>query len=353
MNFKTKNQRILSVDDNADNLVLIELALEEEGYEVFSVDNGKKALCEVEQEPPDLILLDVMMPEIDGYEVARKIRENRQLPFIPILMVTADEQSSVVEGLDAGADEFIRKPFNIDELQARVRSLLRLKQSIEQRESFIHCLTHDLRTPLLAVDRMLNLIEQGAFGEIPKTTQEAISNIANSNQNLLSMLNRLLTVYSYDIGKKILSFIDFSLPELVEEVIQELTPLAKDKGIDLRANIAENIGKISADRLEIRRVLTNLIGNALKFTDAGFVELNIMQKSDWITIEVKDSGIGISSADQVKIFERFQQGQHFRSGSGLGLYLCYQVVQSHHGKIDVHSEVEKGTTFTVYLPQHQ
>ncbi|MGF1491223.1 MAG: hybrid sensor histidine kinase/response regulator [Microcoleaceae cyanobacterium] len=350
---RSKPKKILAVDDIPDNLFLVQLALEEEGHEITLIDNGLDALAQMEDSPPDLVLLDVMMPGMDGYEVARRIRENQKLPFIPILMITAHDQSSVVQGLDAGADEFIRKPIKIDELQARVRSLLRLKHSIDQRESFIHCLTHDLRTPLLAVDRMLSLIEQEAFGKVIPDVKEAISSIASSNHNLLLMLNTLLDVYSYDVGQKVLSFIDFDLPELVQEVIQELIPLAQDKGLALKLEVADEVEKISGDRLEIRRVLTNLIGNALKFTDTGYIELKVSQASQQVKIEVIDTGIGISSEDQVKIFERFQQGKHFRSGSGLGLYLCYQIAYSHHGTIDVRSEVGQGTTFIVQLPMNQ
>lgn len=265
-------------------------------------------------------------------------------------MITAHDQSSVIEGLDAGADEFIRKPVKVDELQARVRSLLRLKHSIDQRESFIHCLTHDLRTPLLAVDRMLTLVEQGAFGESSDGVKEAIRNIAQSNQYLLSMLNMLLDVYCYDVGQKVLSFVPFDLPELVQAVVQELTPLAQDQEIDLQVDLAHDLQQIRGDRLEIRRVLTNLVGNALKFTDQGCVRLGITQDDQWTKIEIKDTGIGISLEDQARIFERFQQGKHLRSGSGLGLYLCYQIVQSHQGRIEVDSTLGEGTTFTVYLP---
>ncbi|MDY6781472.1 MAG: hybrid sensor histidine kinase/response regulator [Cyanobacteriota bacterium] len=341
---------ILAVDDNPDNLFLVQLALEQEGHEVMLVDSGAAALAQVEKSHPNLILLDVMMPGMDGYEVARRLRSNTRLPFIPILMITAHDQSSVVAGLDAGADEFIRKPVKVDELQARVRSLLRLKQSIDQRENFVHCLTHDLRTPLVAADRMLGLIEQGVFGEVSSEMSQAVATVISSNQNLLSMLNTLLEVYCYDVGKKVFSFIDFSMSELIEEVTRELSPLAKEKGIELRAKVGDGVGEIKGDRPELRRVLTNLIGNALKFTDSGFVELRANSDGQKLILEVEDTGIGISAEDKARLFERFRQGNHLRSGSGLGLYLCHQIIQSHEGAIDVTSEVDKGTLFTIRLP---
>ncbi|MBF2020057.1 MAG: hybrid sensor histidine kinase/response regulator [Hydrococcus sp. C42_A2020_068] len=353
---KTTNY-ILAVDDIPDNLFLIKLALEQEGYNVVLVGDGSMALEQIEKSPPDLVLLDVMMPKMDGYEVTRRIRANSNLPYIPILLITAHEQSSVVQGLDSGADEFIRKPFQIDELQARVRSLLRLKYSIDQRENFVRCLTHDLRTPLVAADRMLHLILQGVFGEASPELKKALENIISNNQNLLEMLNTLLEVHHYEVGEKTLSFINFNLAELIEEVVAQLTPLAEAKGLELRMNLAVDAREIRGDRLELRRVLTNLIGNAIKFTDTGFVEVrsNLSSQadgktSDWVAIEVRDTGIGIAPDDRQTIFERFRQGAHKRFGHGLGLHLCQQIVQGHHGTIEVQSELDRGSIFTVRLP---
>jgi two-component system, sensor histidine kinase and response regulator len=228
---KVNNNYILAVDDIPDNLLLIQLALEQEGHQVVLANDGETALRQIKQSPPNLILLDVMMPKMDGYEVTRRIRQDKNIPFIPILLVTAREESSLVQGLDAGADEFVRKPFQIDELQARVRSMLRLKETIDQRENFVSCLTHDLRTPLVAANRMLDLIKKEAFGCVSCQQGEAIDNIVSSNQNMLEMLNTLLETHHYELGQKILSFIDVNLHQLITEVVTELQPLATEKGI--------------------------------------------------------------------------------------------------------------------------
>ncbi len=344
---------ILTVDDNSDNLFLVKLALEQEGHQVVLASNGSSALTQIKRSPPALILLDVMMPGMDGYEVTRRIRQERNLPFIPILLITAHEQSSVVVGLDAGADEFIRKPVQIDELQARVRSLLRLKQTIDQRENFVSCLTHDLRTPLVAANRMLTLMREGVFGEVSCQMQEAINNILSSNQNMLQMLNTLLEVHHYEVGQKILSFIKFNLRELLKEVVTELKPLAEEKKIDLKLKLDPEVQAVEGDRLELRRVLTNLINNAIKFTDRGSVEVRLHSSSAQIAIEIEDTGIGIASEEQKTIFERYRQGSHKRSGKGLGLYLCRQIINSHQGRIEVKSTVNQGSVFTIYLPRTQ
>ena len=362
-----KPDRILVVDDIPDNCFLIQVQLQDEGYEIDIVNNGRDALAYIEASPPDLLLLDVMMPEMDGYEVTRRIRSNSRLPFLPILLITANDRSSVVHGLDAGADEFIRKPVEPEELLARVRSLLRLKHSVDerdqiarQREDFVSRLTHDLRTPLVAADRMLNLMQQGALGELPSTVQEAVGTMIRSNQNLLTMVNTLLEVYRYEAGRKTLNFTPLNLTQLVQEVVTELSPLAMEKGLVLNNELPEGL-EVRGDRLELRRVITNLLGNALKFTEQGGVTIQgRIQAADtsigmrstpaYVCIEIEDTGPGIPEQDQANLFESFMPGNHRRAGSGLGLHLSRQIVEAHRGRIGVRSVPGRGSTFTIQMP---
>ncbi|MEH2347945.1 MAG: hybrid sensor histidine kinase/response regulator [Nostoc sp.] len=366
-----KIYRILAVDDIRDNLILVQAILESEGYEIDLASDGIKALRQVEQSPPDLILLDVMMPGMDGYEVTRRIRQNPALSYIPILLITAFHESSVVEGLDVGADDFIRKPFDTDELLARVRSLLRLKHSLDeqqkmarQREDFVSRLTHDLRTPLVAADRMLSLFEMETFCKISPEMKQAIAVMIRSNQNLMDMVNTLLEVYRFEAGKKTLNWEECDLREISQEVVGELTPLTLEKDLTLTIDTSrlnpqsKNAGLVMGDRLELRRVLNNLIANAIKFTDTGSITIRIFETSphpgnqDSVTIEVEDTGYGIAPEDRATIFERFRQGKHKRSGSGLGLHLSHRIVEGHAGTINVASEVGKGSLFTVQLPKN-
>ncbi|MBD2663008.1 response regulator receiver sensor signal transduction histidine kinase [Richelia sinica FACHB-800] len=366
-----KPDRILAVDDTRDNLILVQTILESEGYEIDVVTDGLTALQKIEACPPDLILLDVMMPGIDGYEVTKRIRHNPDLEFIPILLITAFHESSVVEGLDAGADDFIRKPFDTDELLARVRSLLRLKHSIDdqtrmarQREDFVSRLTHDLRTPLVAADRMLTLFQQETFCEISPEMKQAIAVMIRSNQNLIDMVNTLLEVSRFEAGKKTLNLEECSLKPIAEEVVSELAPLATEKNLTLKlvTNELDPQGQdadvVLGDRLELRRVFNNLLGNAIKFTDTGSIEIRIFTTPSTnhhpgeVIIEVADTGYGIAPEDQGRIFERFRQGRNKRAGSGLGLHLSHRIIEAHGGKIELVSELGKGSVFTVKLPKH-
>ncbi|MFO8039180.1 MAG: hybrid sensor histidine kinase/response regulator [Sodalinema sp.] len=352
--------RILAVDDSPDNLFLVQAILEDEGYLIELAEDGLAALEQIKSNPPDLILLDVMMPNLDGYEVTRRVRTQPDLPYIPILLITAHEASSVVKGLDVGADDFIRKPVEMEELQARVRSLLRLKHTIDERdrmarerEDFVSRLTHDLRTPLVAADRMLNLMQSQAFGEISESMDEAIATMIRSNHNLLDMVNLLLEVYRYEAGRKQLTFTPFNLCATLEEILDELTPIAQDKQIEIVRDFQEEMCEVVGDRLELYRVFMNLIGNAIKFTDKGTVQLRFYRSpvpNPWLVLEVEDTGIGIEKGDRASLFTRFRQGHHKRSGSGLGLHLCQRIVEAHRGKIEVISEVGRGSLFRIKLP---
>ncbi|MEY3869906.1 MAG: hypothetical protein RLZZ338_3797 [Cyanobacteriota bacterium] len=371
-----KPDHVLVVDDTVDNLLLVQSLLEEEGYEVALAENGYSALEKIITSPPDLILLDVMMPDMNGYEVTQLIRRNSQLPFIPILLISGFDSTSVVQGLDAGADDFIRKPVEIDELLARVRSLIRLKHTVNerdkmalQREDFVSRLTHDLRTPLIAADRILNLMIQGIFGEISPIMRTSLITLIQSNLNLLNLVNMLLDIYRYEAGAKSLSFQAIDLGKLLSTVVQELEPLATAKNLSILLDLGERdreftegMKSLMGDRLELHRLFTNLVGNAIKFTEKGFIQISVtlldfptnlsatIPGLKALTIEVADTGYGISPEEKKSLFERFRPGKHKGSGTGLGLHLCRQIVEAHHGIIEVKSQIGLGSIFTVYLP---
>lgn len=349
--------RLLVVDDVPDNRFLLRTILAEEGHEILEAESGKQALAILQTDLPDLVLLDVMMPDIDGYEVTRRIRALKDIPFIPILLITAHDQSSAVKGLDLGADEFLRKPVQVDELLARVRSLLRLKHSIEerdriaqQRQDFVSRLTHDLRTPLVAADRMLGLLQDGALGELSTEVKEALEIMARSNHNLLEMVNKLLDVYRYEGGNKKLNPQALDLAELVRQVVEELGAIARTKNLELTTDIPDNLPRVKGDRLELLRVFNNIVGNALKFTEVGSVRVSLYQKGKELVATVADTGPGIPAADRAMLFQRFHQGSHQKQGSGLGLYLSYYIVAAHEGRISLECPPSGGSCFSIYLP---
>jgi signal transduction histidine kinase len=350
------SERILVVDDLPDNIALVQFLLLGEGYRVETARSGPECLDLVGKSPPDLVLLDVMMPGMDGYEVTRRLKSDVRLGFLPILLVTASDRPSAALGLDAGADEFIRKPIEPDELLARVRSLLRLKRSIverdsiaRQREDFVARLAHDLRTPLVAADRMLTLMEQGALGELSPALAEAIGIMVRSNRNLLDLVRTLLDVYRYEAGAKRLHFQPLDMAELTSQVCSELAPLAAEKNLALEMRLVE-VPRVKADRLEMHRVITNLIGNALKFTDQGAVTIATSNGDSHVHVSISDTGPGIPLEEQQFLFQRFAQGRHNKEGSGMGLHLSRQIVEAHGGSLSLVSKPGQGSTFTMALP---
>ena len=203
---------------------------------------------------------------------------------------------------------------------------------------------------------MLDLFQKETFGQIPSEMKQAIAMMIRSNQNLLEMVNNLLEVYRFDADKKFLNVQECNLQEIAQEVINELTPLAMEKNLIVKLETRlEKQNLVLGDRLELRRVFNNLIGNAIKFTDHGSVEVSIFEKSSHkhigqVIIRISDTGYGIAAEDQTTIFERFRQGKNKRSGSGLGLHLSQRIIEAHRGKIELYSQLGKGSTFTITLP---
>lgn len=353
--------RVLVVDDVPENLSLIDAILQSQGFEIIKANNGGLALEKIRISPPHLILLDVMMPEIDGYQLIQKVRQDSNLPHIPILLISTDDQASVIKGLALGVDDFIRKPLHIGELIARVRSLLQLKHSIDEREQmvriredFVSRLTHDLRTPLVAAERMFSLMQQGVLGELSENLLEVIDAMTRNNRNLLQMVNNLLEVYLYEADRKTLDYTEVDLPAIILEVIRELQPLADEKHLPLDFLWAAKAKyTLMGDQLELRRMATNLIANAIKFTDSGSVNVSLsidVLELKQLIFTVSDTGIGITEEEKICIFDLFPTNDQRCVSSGLGLYLSRQIIEKHRGKITVDSQLDQGTTFTVYLP---
>ncbi|MGJ3249425.1 MAG: ATP-binding protein [Elainellaceae cyanobacterium] len=237
----------------------------------------------------------------------------------------------------------------------------------KQREDFVSRLTHDLRTPLIAADRMFQLIQDGMFGDISPSLQQAMATMVKNNKDLLQMVNNLLEVYRHEAGRKELTLSPFDIQSLLQEVVDELNPLACEKGLTLKLHVepdSDAFQSFVGDRLELRRVLTNLVGNAIKFTQQGTINIRMAEftpsphcdlsdHQSWVEIDVQDTGPGISSHEQQEIFKRFRQGRERRSGSGLGLHLSRIIVEEHQGSIEVNSDSDEGSVFTVRLPIRQ
>jgi signal transduction histidine kinase len=388
---------ILLVDDDAVDRLAVRRVLQKLSLSVQLTEaaDAETALQLLKTASFDCVLLDYQLPGLDGLALLQTLR--RQGVENPLIMLTGqgDEQIAV-SLMKAGAADYLTKDdLTPETLQRSLQSALRLHQAeraaalaqqrleasnrllwqqnqalaeqqrqIQQKnqqllnlaqlkDDFVARLTHDLRTPLVAANRMLQLCLQGAFGEAPEAMADAIANIITNNQNLLSMTNTLLEVYRHEADQKSLSLSRVCLWELAETVVRELAPLATEKALELtlKPPDPEQDCALQADRLELRRVLTNLVGNAIKFTESGTIQITVaVDAPDWLQVAVTDTGPGIAEAEQVQLFQRFRPGNSMRAGSGLGLHLSRRIAEMHGGSLTVDSHLGQGSTFTLRLP---
>ena len=370
-NASSDRLQILVVDDDEVDRISVRRNFNQTLAQVNIVEavTCQAALALIQQQPFDCAFIDYNLPDGNGIDLVEQLR--RSGVKFPLIALTGhgDEQVAV-DLMKAGASDYIAKSKIRPDLLYRIlQQCLRLYQVeqeaertkqqreelLRQREEFISRMTHDLQTPLVAANRMLELIQDDAFGDISTSAKAKMAVIIRSNDGLLKMVQDLVEVYTYDAGCKQINLFAIDIRELIEEVLQELLPLATNKQLDLKSQIevaAANY-EIALDRLEFKRVLINLIGNSLKFTEAGSIMVKVTGSAaqhPFVKVAVQDTGVGISGEDQAQLFERFRRGNHKRSNSGLGLYLCRQIVERHGGTISVESELNQGSTFTILLP---
>lgn len=377
MQFKVKlamsNQlKILIVDDDQADRNNVRRLLKRAGLEteITEAADYEEAKEKMSNNLFDCVLIDYLLPDRDGLTLVREIRQ--QGVKIPLIILTGHgDEEIAVDMMKAGASDYLSK-FRLtpSRLNQAMQNALRIyeaeqeaaiaKQEKEhlakQKEDFIARMTHDLRTPLVSANHILELFKEGLYGEITPEMSRVIQVIIRSNKNLLEMVSNLLEVYFHENGEKKLNFTKFKIIDLLEEVFQELAPLAREKGLELSLN-AENTGEIflNGDVLELRRVFTNLISNGIKFTEQGYVKIHLIPATEedaFVTIVIEDTGIGIAAEELPQIFDRLYSGSVETSTSGLGLYLSRRIIDAHGGTISVTSELERGSSFSVRLPAY-
>ncbi len=356
-------QVVLVVDDESVNFDVIEILLFKEGYELHYLSNGAAAIAHLAEIKPDIILLDVMMPDMDGIEVCQHLRNNPQWKYIPIIIITAlSDKEDLARCLGAGADDFISKPINSSELRARVRSMLRIKSQhdciqhkMRSREEMMQTIVHDLRNPLIGI--MLGC-ESLKGVDMSERAKKRIEQIARTTEQMRLLIDDILTIGRIEANKLVLNPTRFDITEIARSAIVDFEPLASSKHIQLVSKLPPEPAYISGDMELIRRVLNNLIDNAIKFSPQQSsivigVEclLETLNRHNLIKIQVIDCGIGVSSEQKQVIFEKYEVGNIIMGVSqiGLGLSFCKMTIEAHHGTISVTNNQPKGTIFTVLL----
>jgi two-component system, sensor histidine kinase and response regulator len=355
--------KILIADDDPHSLRLLRLILLKEGYEVLTANNGAEALAILEsRESPMLVVLDWMMPDVDGLTICKRIRaaESGQEYRYIVLLTARSEMEDLVTGMNAGADDYIVKPFNESELKVRLRAGKRIldlhRQLLERTQTvqdFVYAFSHDMRTPLIAINMTMSQAIEGIFGDLTAEYQSILRKSKRSIQELMNMADTLLMVARYEYNQKAFENTSIDLLQTARACAEELEPISSSKRINVEIRSPEARAMVRGDAQSLRRLFINLIDNALKFSpDGSTVRVEFGLDGDRIVTAFVDSGAGIPLEEQQVLFKRFASDQKRRkgSGTGLGLYLCKRIAEDHGGDLRYEMTPQKCSTFVLELP---
>lgn len=349
-----KKSKILIVDDAMDTVELLKKRFRAEGYDTSEAYNGEEALNKVPEYDPDLIVLDVMMPKIDGYEVCQRLKSDENTKYIPVLMLTAKGKvDHKVKGLDIGADDYMSKPFDYKELSARVRSLLSIKATHEKKveeeksgalEQMMDQVAHEIRNPLTAIGGFARKV----YGKLPEgdPNRKYMEMIIEDVAILESMIKQLIDLKSMSISIKV----PLNINDIIEDSIKVFEQDFIQKAINVETDLNDDLPMITADKKLLKRAFCNLIKNSIEAMVIGKKILKITSRmsGDNLELQFSDTGIGISKDKIKNIFDPLVTSKIY--GPGLGLTFALKIIQDHKGTISVESEQDKGTTFTIIFP---
>lgn len=371
MEINPSEYKILIVDDVMSNVLLLKVLLTNEKFAIATASNGRQALEQVEKENPDLVLLDVMMPDMSGFEVAQHLKSNPNTADIPIIFLTAlNSTADIVKGFQVGANDFISKPFNKEELIIRVthqislvaakRLILskteELQRTIAGRDKLYSVIAHDLRSPMGSIKMVLNMLILNLPSEkIGAEMYELLTMANQTTEDVFSLLDNLLKwTKSQIIGKLNVVYQDVDLVEVTDGVIEIFSMVASLKKIRIREMKPEKM-MVNADIDMLKTVVRNLLSNAIKFSKENSEVLVKMEEVDGMAVvSVQDYGCGISEEGQKKLlhtdthFSTF--GTNNEEGSGLGLLLCKDFVVKNGGKLWFTSKEGEGSIFSFSIP---
>ena len=361
--------RILIVDDTPANIDVLDQMLEAEGHQISVAASGEAALDLAPKIAPDLILLDIMMPGIDGFETCRRLTADPATKNIPVLFITAkSDAEDVVKGFSLGAVDYIAKPFREQEVLTRVRFHLQRKHLIEEmkdknrkltevndlKNKFLGMASHDLKNPITSIRGYARiLLDQG--GKLPEETRtEFLEAIHEISGHMLELLGDLLNISMIESGHLNLCLKNDSLAALVEERLRVHRFLAEKKNIVLHASLAE-LPPFAFDASRIGQAIDNLLSNAIKFSPPDKnIHIALEDADGHAKFSVRDEGPGLSEEDQGKLFGPFQKLANRPTGDepshGLGLAITKKMVEAHHGRLSVESAPGAGSTFSFEIP---
>jgi len=371
------SMKILIVDDNKDNVELVCQVLEDE-YTLITAYSGEECIEKALVEQPNLILLDVNMPQMDGYETMQKLQRYESTTAIPVIFASAyyKESSMIVKGLEQGAFDFLTKPIDEDILLAKVRVVRRMMQAESEirrqknelqiinnklesadklKSIFLASMSHELRTPLNSIIGFTGLMLMQISGEINDAQREQLERVKRNANHLLELINDVLDISKIEAGKMEPVITEFDIVELLRDLSQSIAPEINNKGLKFEVSLPDYTVMIRNDSRRIRQIVMNLLSNALKFTTDGEIMTTlVVEDTQNICISIKDTGVGVKHDDLDKLFEPFQQinADFTKSykGTGLGLYICKKLSHIIGGELKVKSLFGEGSQFSLLIP---
>ena len=348
--------KILIVDDDKLNVIILEEILKGQ-FKLATAHSGKDALDVAGKFKPDIVLLDIMMPGMDGYEVCRRLKDNPALSFVKIILVSAKNMlSERLQGYDAGADDYIVKPFEPEELLAKVKVFLRLKSAEEinrTKENLLNLFSHETRTPLNAILGFAAILLNSK--NLNKQELESANHILESGQELLDFVNKTILLNEFKKGNKKANLQKLDLTEILKASIAAAQKNAADKKLKLKKVFPDNQVFAEADSELVSFSIQCLIDNAIKFSpENGSVEVYMTEDGQNIILEISDAGPGIEKHRLSKIFSEFniEDIEHHDRGHGLSLSLVKYIADLHGGQITAVNNIGKpGCTFHFLLPK--
>ncbi len=397
---------ILVVDDSQDNLDLMVEVLEDGPWRVTTARDAEIALKLASEAVFDLLILDVHMPDVDGFELCRRLRREPDIRNVPIIFLTAERTSraSVIEGLDRGGYDYIVKPFDRAELLARVRVMLHLREAengyltvqralVEQNESlsaisdrlaetyqqmldhrtqlmrkseelrranrikseFLAKMSHELRTPMNSIIGFTDLLSSDEYEPPTERQAKRLEKVGRNGRLLLALINDILDLSKIEAGRLTLDFVPVKLSMVLTECVELAMPLIGDKPVAFESRIPSTLLTWEGDEIRLRQVVMNLLSNAAKFTERGTITLEVSEGNESVSIAVRDTGVGIAPEHLPYVFDTFRQvdssSTRRAGGTGLGLAICKSLCDLMGGEIEARSNLGGGSTFAVRLPR--
>jgi two-component system, sensor histidine kinase and response regulator len=365
--------KILIVEDKQDNIDLISYFLKPQNYELIIAMDGETAIEKVASNPPDIILLDIMLPKMSGFEVCERIKKNPETRFIPVIMITAlKELKDKIHSLEVGADDFITKPFENVELLTRVKSLLRIKKyhdELEQKnkellrvdqfkDDLAHLIVHDMKNPIFIIQGNLQMMGMGLSDSATNILKKYIDRIDRSTKNLLSMVMNLIDISKIESGKMKLNKELIRVNDVIKKCVDKVRDYPENNTKKVVLELSQDVPLTYIDHSVFERVMDNLITFAVSnINSEGEVNINTSFSNNVVNCEIIDDGIQIPPKYQQSVFEKYSQieikNEGYRLMRGLGFTFSKMAVEAHKGQLYLDNSDCTGNKFVLNIPKEK